>query len=75
MRSETLKQETQIEALKAAPAVGGAVIASLTLNEWVAIATLIYVVLQTGLLLIKYYEIFKSKSQNKGRKTPDKDME
>lgn len=40
---------------KMAPALGGAAYAGLTLNEWAALATLIYVLLQIGLLLPKYW--------------------
>lgn len=50
-----LKQETAEAALRATPAVGGAWYTAMTLNEWVALATLIYVLLQIGLLLPKYY--------------------
>ena len=45
--------------IKASPAVAGTLWSSLTLNEWVAIATLIYVALQIGLLLPKYYKHIK----------------
>lgn len=54
-------------AAKAAPAIGGAamvsaepatgIIAGLSLNEWVAAATFVYVGLQIGLLLPKYWAI------------------
>ena len=47
--------EIQSAAIKLAPAVGGATLSTLTLNQWVAIATLIYVILQIGTLLPKYW--------------------
>ncbi len=46
-------------AAKIAPAIGGAAWAGLTLNEWVAIATLVYVVAQIGLLVPKYWAILR----------------
>jgi len=45
--------------VKAAPAVGGAFLSGLTLNDWVALVTLIYVVLQIGLLMPKYWAVIK----------------
>lgn len=41
--------------VKMAPALGGATVAGLTMNEWAAVATIIYVLAQTGLLLPKYW--------------------
>ncbi len=43
----------------------GTAFSSLTLNEWVACATLIYVVLQIGLLLPKYWAVLFRKGRNK----------
>lgn len=40
---------------KAAPAVAGAVASSLTLNQWVAIATGIYIVIQCLYLIRKWW--------------------
>lgn len=58
-------KEEVAAAAKAAPAIGGAamvsaepatgLIAGLSLNEWVAAATFVYVALQIGLLLPKYW--------------------
>lgn len=48
------KHDTIIAGVKIAPAVGGTVWTAFTLNEWVAIATLCYIVLQIGLLIPKY---------------------
>ena len=47
--------EEKIAIAKVVPAVVGATLYGLTLQEWVAVATLVYVVLQVGLLLPKYW--------------------
>ena len=60
-----MKQDIQMEGAKGAVAVGGAVWYSLTLNEWVAFFTLVYIALQIGLLLVKYYDIYKNRSKRK----------
>lgn len=54
------KEELTPAAAKIAPAVSGAAysFSNLTLNELAALATLIYVILQIGLLLPKYWAIF-----------------
>lgn len=36
---------------------------ALTLNEWIMIATLIYFILQIGLLIIKYWDIYKARKK------------
>ncbi len=45
----SMKAETFIESVKAAPAVGGTIVSAATLNEWVAVATLLYIVTITVL--------------------------
>lgn len=40
--------------IKITPAAAGAIYSHLTLNDWVAILTIAYVVLQIGLLIPKY---------------------
>ncbi len=47
--------EEKLAVAKTVPAIVGATLYGLTLQEWVGIATLIYVVLQIGLLLPKYW--------------------
>ncbi|HVI51498.1 MAG TPA: hypothetical protein VM661_09835 [Candidatus Sulfotelmatobacter sp.] len=42
--------------LRVSPAIGGA---AFSLNEWVAIITIIYVLLQVGLLVPKYVRLFR----------------
>lgn len=46
-------------AAKITPALGGAAMSSVTLNEWVALATLIYVLAQIGLLAPKYMAMWR----------------
>jgi Phage holin T7 family, holin superfamily II len=49
--------EEKIAAAKVVPAIAGATIYGLTLQDWVAIATLVYVALQVGLLMPKYWKL------------------
>lgn len=51
----SLKHETLEQAVRGTPAVVGTIYSAVTLNEIVAIATLIYVIFQTIVLLHKYY--------------------
>lgn len=50
----SMKTETTIETAKAVPAIGGAMLYSVTLNEAVALATLVYIVLQVAYLIWKW---------------------
>jgi hypothetical protein len=63
--------EEQIAVAKTVPAIAGATIYGLTLQDWVAIATLVYVVLQVGLLMPKYWKLLldwrRSRSQQSFR--------
>lgn len=61
MRNVDLKHETLEQAAKAVPAVGGAAVAGITLNEWVAIVTIIYVLVQTAFLIWKWHKEAKGK--------------
>lgn len=49
-----MKHEVSTQVVHAVPAVAGAVIAGLTLNEWVAILTGVYVITQTAYLIWKW---------------------
>jgi len=49
------RMQAAIEAAKAAPAVAGATAAGITLNQWVAIATVVYIALQAMYLLRKWW--------------------
>lgn len=60
MKIEQLTNEIKIETIKGGVAVGGGVMSALTLNEWVALATLVYIFLQILLLIPKFYSFFKS---------------
>lgn len=53
--SQENKVQAMVEAAKAAPAVAGATASSLTLNEWVGIATGVYVLIQAAYLLRKWW--------------------
>ncbi|MGS1010138.1 hypothetical protein [Achromobacter anxifer] len=49
--------EDQTAIVKMGIGTGGAVFYGLTLNEWVAVATLLYLALQIGLLMPKYWRL------------------
>jgi len=58
------KSDVIVEAAKAAPPVvitTAVTVGGLTLNEWVAIATLLYIVLQSGWLVWKWFHAIKDK--------------
>ena len=48
-------EATAKEAARSAPAVAGAYASSITLNQWIAVATGIYIVIQALYLLRKWY--------------------
>lgn len=54
MRGADLKQETAIETVKAVPAVGGAVLSAVTLNQVLAVVTIGYILLQAAYLVWKW---------------------
>lgn len=56
-----MKQETTFEAVKAAPAIAGATYSTLTLNEWVAAITIVYIAVQLVVLIHKHYYFVKEK--------------
>jgi membrane protein implicated in regulation of membrane protease activity len=53
--SNESKVTAALEAAKAAPAVAGAAASTMTLNHWVALLTLVYVVIQAVYLLRKWW--------------------
>ena len=55
MGEKELRAETTSEIVKAVPAIGGAAYAGITLNEWAAIATICYVIVQAAILIHKHY--------------------
>ena len=58
------KSDVLVEAAKAAPPVAittAVTVGGLTLNEWVAVATLLYIVLQSGWLVWKWFHAIKDK--------------
>ena len=59
-----LKQDLALGAAKTAPALIGAGWFNITLNEWVAVATLTYIFIQAVILLHKHYYFVKEKINN-----------
>jgi len=55
-----MKTVVQTEGIKTIPAVSGAVVYNLTLNELVAMATLIYILLQAAYLIWKWIREIQS---------------
>ena len=51
--------EEEVAIAKTAPAILGATLYGLTLQDWVAIVTMAYVVLQAGLLVPKYWRMIR----------------
>jgi hypothetical protein len=51
--------EEKIAIAKTAPAILGATLYGLTFQDWVAIVTIAYVILQVGLLVPKYWRIIR----------------
>lgn len=49
-----MKQETIIEAARATPAIVGAATATVTLNDMVALVTIVYVLMQAAYLVYKW---------------------
>lgn len=54
-----MDEETRIAAAKMGVAAGGVLFYGLTLNEWMAVITIIYVLMQIGLLIPKYWSAIK----------------
>lgn len=66
-----IQHQDKVDAARMAVGAGGAVIYGLTLNQWVAIATLIYLTLQIGLLVPRYWTMwqkYKKKRNDKNNK-------
>lgn len=60
-----MDSETKAAVMKMSVAGAGASLYGLTLNEWMALITIIYVILQIGLLLPKYWELIFGKGKQK----------
>lgn len=54
-----IDHEDKIAAAKISVAAGGVAASALTLNEWVAIITILYLVLQIGLIMPKYVQMIR----------------
>ena len=65
------KHETYIETGKAIPAIAGATIYGLTLNEIVAIATILYIIIQAAFLFYKWYWDWQEKKEQRKEKRHD----
>lgn len=65
MRHDTTDLAAQ--AARAAPAAAGAVASAITMSEWVAIATLTYIVVQAGYLLWKWRWEYIEKTEARER--------
>lgn len=52
--------DTIVAGIKVTPAIGGGAWYAITLNQTVAIVTIIYVILQVGLLIPSYIKIYKT---------------
>lgn len=64
-KNMSAKHETYIESAKAVPAIAGATVYGITLNEWVAIVTIGYVLIQGAFLLYKWYWDWQEKKSKK----------
>lgn len=62
---EMLDREDQIAAVKISTVAGGAAASALTLNDWVAILTILYLLFQMGLLVPKYTQIIRDYFKNR----------
>lgn len=56
-----------VEAAKGAPAVAGAAVSALTLNEWVMVSTAIYILVQALYLLRKWWREEVDRGYEKSR--------
>ena len=57
--TEMIDREGQIASIKIGIGATGVAAYGLTLNEWVAAITIIYLILQIGLLIPKYVQIVR----------------
>lgn len=55
MENRELLQDIKVESAKGGVAVAGAGVSLLTLNQWVALATLAYILVQLAVLVHKHY--------------------
>lgn len=64
-----MKHDLTAAGIKTTVAASGATFASITLNEWVALATLVFVVMQTLFLSYKWYwMVFDRRKMNMAAK-------
>lgn len=69
MADHNFFQDVATGGLKAAPpvAVSGAIVAGMTVNDWITILTLSYIILQIGLLLPKYWRLWIQERPGSGK--------
>lgn len=66
-----LKQDVAVASAKITPAVAGATIAGYTLNEVVALVTIVYVIFQAGVLIHKHYWAIQDRRRKKAKEAQD----
>lgn len=70
---QTESHDVALEAAKGAPAIAGALASVLTLNEWVAAATGIYILIQCVYLLRKWWREEKEWDHRQAEETDHRD--
>lgn len=73
MRNDT--SDLAAQAARAAPAAAGAVASAVTMSEWVAIATITYVIVQAGYLVWKWRWEHIEKTEARAREQRREDRE
>ena len=62
---ETMQHDVAVQTAKAAPAVAGTAYTWFTLNEWVAIATIFYIVVQIYILIDRHIAYKRDRKKDK----------
>lgn len=65
MQNET--HDITIEALKGSPAVAGAIASAMTLNQWVMVGTVVYILIQAMYLIRKWWREEVDRDYEKAR--------
>ncbi len=75
MADHSFIQDAALEGLKASPpvAVSGAIVAGITVADWITAMTLAYLLLQIGLLIPRYIEQWKLWRQDRDERDEDLD--
>ena len=64
MEQQPIMNDIKIEGAKGGIAALGAALSTVTLNEWVAIATLLYILIQVFILVQKHLWAIKDRKSN-----------